>query len=113
MAFDFNGTDPWPATPRAVSWMPRGIFSSVCTEANFTSPPMRVTLPPSARQYSASISEKCWFTMNWMPTRVVPSSPASARKITSRSSGTFSRFSISMVINAAATLSLSSSVPRL
>ena len=28
--------------------MARGIFSTVCTDANFTTPPVRVTLPPSA-----------------------------------------------------------------
>ena len=67
--------------------MARGIFSVVATEAYFTAPPTRVTPPPSARQYSASMASKCWLAMNWMPTRVVPSSPASARKITSRSSG--------------------------
>ena len=38
--------------------------------------------------------------------------PASARKITSRSSSIFCRLSSNMVINAAATLSLSSTVPR-
>ena len=111
-ALVFSGTDPCPATPRAVSSICLGIFSSVWTEAYFARPSMRLTLPPSARQYSASISAKCWSTMNWMPTRVVPSSPASARKITSRSSGTFSRLSSSIVINDAVTLSLSSTVPR-
>jgi hypothetical protein len=50
--------------------------------------------------------------MKSMPTRVLPSSPASARKMTSRSSGTLSRFKSSITINEATTLSLSSSVPR-
>src|SRR3990172_331635 len=74
----------------------------VCTEAYFTSPPMRVSPPPSARQYSASIFGRCWFTMNWIPTRVDPSSPASARKMTSRSRGTLILLSCSMSIRAAA-----------
>ena len=43
-----SGTEPWPATPRAVTVIARGIFSTVCTDANFTTPPVRVTLPPSA-----------------------------------------------------------------
>ena len=55
--------------------MPRGIFSVVCTVANFGAPPIRVTPPPSARQYSASISAKCCATMNWMPKFELPSSP--------------------------------------
>jgi hypothetical protein len=50
--------------------------------------------------------------MNWMPTLVLPSSPASDRKITSRSSGTFRRFNSSITIIVAARLSLSSTVPR-
>ena len=48
--------------PCAISSMPRGIFSTVWMVANFTSPPTRGTLPPSAKQYSASISPKCCFT---------------------------------------------------
>jgi hypothetical protein len=56
MAFDLSGTDPWPEMPREMSSMPRGIFSSVWTVAYFTSPLIRVTPPPSARQYSASIA---------------------------------------------------------
>ena len=56
MAFDLSGTDPWPEMPFATSSMPRGIFSVACTVANLGSPPIRVTPPPSARQYSASIS---------------------------------------------------------
>ena len=40
-------------------------------------------------QYSASISGKCSLTMKPMPMPELPSSPASERKITSRSSGTF------------------------
>jgi hypothetical protein len=47
-----------------------------------------------------------------MPTPMLPSSPASETKMTSRSSGTFSRFSSSIVISAAVRLSLSSTVPR-
>ena len=58
-AFDLSGTDPWPEMPRAVSSIARGIFSSVWIDANLTWPPARDTLPPSARQYSASICGKC------------------------------------------------------
>ena len=47
-----------------------------------------------------------------MPTPVLPSSPDSDTKMTSRSSGTFSRFSSSIVISPAVRLSLSSIVPR-
>jgi len=50
--------------------------------------------------------------MYWMPKFEFPSSPASDRKMTSRSSGTLSRFSVSIVISAAVRLSLSSTVPR-
>ena len=107
-----SGMEPCPAGPRAVSSMARGIFSVVATEAYFTAPPMRVTPPPSARQYSASMASKWSFAMCRMPTRVVPSSPASARKITSRSSATFSRFSRSIVIRPAATSCLLSTAPR-
>lgn len=41
-----------------------------------------------------------------------PSSPASAKKITSRSSDTFPRWRSSMVMSPAVTLSLSSTMPR-
>ena len=54
-AFDRSGTEPWPAVPRAVSVMARGIFSSVWIDAKVTLPPWRLRLPPSARQNSASI----------------------------------------------------------
>ena len=47
-----------------------------------------------------------------MPTPVLPSSPDSETKITSRSSRTFSRLSSSIVISPAVRLSLSSTVPR-
>ena len=50
--------------------------------------------------------------MNWMPKLEFPSSPDSARKMTSRSSVTFWRFSSTIVISAAVRLSLSSIVPR-
>ena len=56
MAFDFSGIDPWPEMPCATSSMPRGIFSSVSTVVYFATPPIRIAPPPSARQYSASIS---------------------------------------------------------
>ena len=51
-AFERSGTEPWPAVPRAVSVMARGIFSSVWIEAKVTLPPWRLRLPPSARQNS-------------------------------------------------------------
>jgi len=88
------------------------MYTNSSSDSAFTWPPTRVTFPPSARQYSASISGKCWFTMYWIPTVLEPSSPDSARKITSRSSGTFKRLSSSIVISAAVTLSLSSTEPR-
>src|SRR6476659_4406196 len=98
--------------PCATSSMPRGIFSSVSTVVYFATPPMRIAPPPSARQYSASISGNCSLTMYWMPKLEFPSSPASERKMTSRSSGMFDRFSRSIVISPAVRLSLSSTVPR-
>ena len=45
-AFERSGTEPWPAAPRAVSSMARGIFSSVWIEA-------KVTLPPCAVEAAA------------------------------------------------------------
>ena len=45
------------ATAGAALWLAGGFLSR-------TLPPLRRTLPPSARQYSASISAKCWLTMN-------------------------------------------------
>src|SRR5439155_203274 len=45
-------------------------------------------------------------TMKLMPTLEPPSSPASARKMTSRSSGTANRFSISIVIRPETTCGL-------
>ncbi len=108
-----KGTEPCPAVPRAVSVMARGIFSSVWIEANVTLPFSRLKLPPSARQYSASIFGKRSDSVMWaMPYFTAPSSPASKSATTSRSSGRFWRLSSSSVISVAATLSLSSTVPR-
>ena len=61
---------------------------------------------------SSSTRKPTMFVTQPMPTPVEPSSPASAKKMTSRSSATWFRLSSSMVIKQAVTLSLSSSVPR-
>ena len=111
-AFDFSGIDPCPEMPCATSSMPRGIFSSVWISAYVTLPRSRAVDPPSARQYSASMSPKCCDAMNWTPTRELPSSPDSNSTTTSRSSDAFSRFRVRIVISAAVALSLSSTVPR-
>ena len=79
----------------------------------FTLPPSMVAPPPSVIANSASMSAKCSRTMKLMPTPVVSaSSPDSARKMTSRSSGTSRRFSISIVMRFAASTGLSSLLPR-
>ena len=102
MALAASGTEPWPAMPCAISSMPRGIFSVVCTAGVAHWPPARASRRRLRRGSTRRRSRRsAGSTMNSMPTRVVPSSPDSARKITSRSSGTLTRFSSSIVISAA------------
>ena len=91
-------------TPVAVRSMRRGIFSVVCTPANWT----LAAFAPDAAALGQTVfrvdgAESAGSTTSWMPTWVDPSSPASARKITSRASGTFRRFRISITINDAVT----------
>ena len=95
-----DGTEPWPAGPRAMSSTKRGSFSVVPMFDCATLPPVRTTPPPSARQYSALIASRWLSAMNCAPTSGAPSSPDSASRITSRSSGTLVRFSVSISISA-------------
>ena len=64
----------------------RGSFSVVPTLARLILPPVRTTPPPSARQNSALMASRWLSIMNCAPTSGAPSSPDSARKMTSRSS---------------------------
>ena len=57
-ALFFDGTEPWPAGPRAMISIGRGSFSVVPTLACRTLPPSRTTPPPSAKQNSALIASK-------------------------------------------------------
>src|SRR5688572_7654005 len=53
-----DGTEPWPAGPRATNSMKRGSFSVVPMFDCTILPPVRTTPPPSARQYSALIASR-------------------------------------------------------
>ena len=76
----------------------RGSFSVVPTLARLTLPPVRTTPPPSARQNSALMASRWLSIMNCAPTSGAPSSPDSARKMTSRSSAVLARLSFSISI---------------
>ena len=113
IAFDFSGTEPWPEMPcddeldaaRNLLERLHGRVLDLSADARhaaaFGEAVLRVDLGKVLLRPGSA-----------MPPLKPPSSPASETKITSRSSGTFSRFSSSIVISAAVRLSLSSTVPR-
>ena len=87
-AFDLSGTEPCPEMPRAVSSIARGIFSSVCTDANLTWPPARVTLAAFGQAVLGIDLREMLIDdeLDADAGRCLPR-PPSARKMTSRSSG--------------------------